>query len=68
MRFTQHRQGQIQVLLGMGGDLLRLVELEGQVHAALEIEAALERNPRHRVVVHDASGPARAGDGSGKQK
>ena len=45
---AQHRERQIEVPLGIGGDLLRLVELEGQVHAALEVEAPLERDAGDR--------------------
>jgi hypothetical protein len=36
---------QIQIPLGIGRHLLRLVQLQGQVHPALEIEAELERHP-----------------------
>ena len=56
----EDRQRQIQVALGIGGDLLRLVELERQVHAALEVEAPLERDAGHGGVAHDAVGAALA--------
>ena len=44
----QHRQGEVA---GRAWDRRRpagLVELEGQVHAALEVEVPLERDSRHR--------------------
>ena len=40
--------------LGIGRHPLALIELERQVHAALEVEAALERHPRDLHVAHDA--------------
>ena len=36
----EHGEGEIEVALGIGGDLLGLVELQGEVHPALEVEAA----------------------------
>jgi hypothetical protein len=53
---AQHGQGQVQILLRVGGDLLGLVELEGQVHSALKIESALERHSGHHHIVHDPVG------------
>ena len=39
------------------------------MHAALQVESPLERDPRHRVVVHDAVGAALAhGDGPGNEE
>ena len=35
----EHREGEVDVALGIGRDLLRLVELQREVHAALEVEA-----------------------------
>ena len=50
---AEHGEGQVDVLLGIGRDLLRLVELEGEVHAALEVEPVLDRLAEDRGVTHD---------------
>ena len=47
----QHGEREIEVALGIGRDLLGLVELEGEVHPTLEVEAQLERHPRLGPVV-----------------
>ena len=66
---AQHGEREIEVPLGIGRHLLRLIELEGEVHAALEVEAALERDPGDHGVAHDPVAPAFAqGDGPGKRK
>ena len=57
---AEHRERQVEVPLGIGRDLLRLIELEGEVHAALEVEAPLERHPGHGGVAHHAVGAALA--------
>jgi hypothetical protein len=49
----QDGERQIEVLLGIGGHLLGLIQLEGEMHAALKIEAALQGHPGDGYVVHD---------------
>ena len=41
---AQHGQREVEVPLGIGGDLLGLIQLQGEVHAALQVEAELERH------------------------
>ena len=51
---AQHGEGKVEIALGVGRDLLRLVELEGEVHPALQIESQLERHPLFLAVRHHA--------------
>ena len=54
MRFRSTVSARSRSRFGIGGDLLGLVELQGEVHPALEVEAQLERHPLLGAVVHHA--------------
>ncbi len=54
--FPQHLNCPFDVLRGIGGHLVRLVELEGQVHAALEVEPVLDGDFFDLHVVHHPVG------------
>ena len=43
---------QLEVASRVGGDLLGLVQLQGEVHSSLEIEPELERNPLFGPIRH----------------
>ena len=45
IRFRSTVKRQVEILLGIGGDLFGLIQLEGEMHPALKIEAPLERHP-----------------------
>src|SRR5262249_13356597 len=66
---AEHREREVEIPLGIGRHLLALVELEREVHAALQIETPLERDPRVLDVVHRAVGTALTqGHGAREQK
>ena len=61
----EHGEREVDVAARVGRDPLALVELEGEVHAALEVEAALERHPGDsRVAHHAVVRPARGSSAS----
>ena len=57
---AQHGEGEVDVARHVAGDPAALVELEPEVHAALEVETELERDAGLRGVAHGAVGPATA--------
>ena len=62
---AKHGERKVEVALGIGRDLLRLVELEGEMHAALEVESQLQRNPLLLPVDHDTGLRIALADGDG---
>ena len=50
---AEHRQCELKISLGVGGNLLRLVQLQCEVHPTLKIEATLQWHTLDDAIAHD---------------
>ncbi len=65
---AEHLEGPLDIHRRVGRDLARLIELEREVHSALEVQAEPDRDPFDLEVPHHAVGaPLADGDLAGDQ-